>query len=280
MKRARLILESIARPGWFNMAADSHLADQILQGDLAPAIRFYQWSPPAVSLGYHQTPAAVDLNACRELGWEVVRRPTGGRALLHLHDLSYSVTMPYPVNQVQGLKPLYRKIASAISFGIHDLGLSEEDKNGDGVPIASSSRLVRGVCLQTRVRGELTIGGRKVAAAAQRLARNGILQHGSILVTGDAGAIASVAPIPPDQRPGLAQELRQRACSLELLKSGSVKVSDLIEVLCRRFAEMLELRFEATGWTSNEIAAISGLRSKFEVKTDARPKNGVAVVTA
>src|SRR5438270_12358260 len=89
----RLLLDTSAAGAW-NMAVDEVLLDGVAAGATPPTLRFYQWAPPCLSLGYFQPFDVVNLEGCRRLGVEVVRRPTGGRAILHDRELTYSVALP------------------------------------------------------------------------------------------------------------------------------------------------------------------------------------------
>ena len=85
------ILNTGLRGGAANMALDQALAESVAAGRSLRLVRFYGWNPPAVSLGYHQPASDLDLPACLRAGFEVVRRPTGGRAVLHRDEFTYSV---------------------------------------------------------------------------------------------------------------------------------------------------------------------------------------------
>src|SRR5437870_580846 len=88
----RLLVDE-ALPGAVNMAIDEALLDSVARGG-PPAIRFYTWRPATLSLGVNQPVGEVDREACTRLGFDVVRRPTGGRAVLHQHELTYSLAAP------------------------------------------------------------------------------------------------------------------------------------------------------------------------------------------
>src|SRR6202022_2425224 len=89
----RLLLDPPATGAW-NMAVDEVLLDGVAVGSAPPSLRFYEWAPPCLSLGYFQPFEVVDVDGCRSLGVDVVRRPTGGRAILHDRELTYSVALP------------------------------------------------------------------------------------------------------------------------------------------------------------------------------------------
>src|SRR5947209_2116371 len=88
------LLHSGCASGDRNMALDDALLDSAARGAIPPTLRFYGWSPPAVSLGRFQDPGGIDIAYARARGWDVVRRPTGGRAVLHHLELTYSIILP------------------------------------------------------------------------------------------------------------------------------------------------------------------------------------------
>ena len=89
----RLIIDSPAHGAW-NMAVDEAILEQTGRGESPPTLRLYDWQPACLSLGYAQPFADVDVDRLKERGWELVRRPTGGRAILHVDELTYSVSAP------------------------------------------------------------------------------------------------------------------------------------------------------------------------------------------
>lgn len=143
-------------------------------------MRLYRWSPPAVSLGYFQDEnEVVDLAACFEAGIDVVRRPTGGRAVLHHHELTYSIIVPeaHPFIDRGGVMDAYRAISRGIVTAFNLLGITAAltpEKKGQ-------SGLAPGSCFDTPSAYEIQVDGKKVVGSAQ-LRRDGIvLQHGAIL---------------------------------------------------------------------------------------------------
>lgn len=159
------------------MAADLALLDAVAAG-APPVLRLYRWRPPAVSLGRFQPEADLDAAACARLGVEVVRRPTGGRALLHGGDLTYAVALgdgdvpgagPGP-----GVDAVYRWIAGALIAGLAGLGVVAAVAHHEGPAGA--------VCMATQQGADLRVGERKVCGSAQVRHRGGVLQHGSVLL--------------------------------------------------------------------------------------------------
>jgi lipoyl(octanoyl) transferase len=155
------------------MAADLACLDAVEAGGM-PVLRLYRWTPPALSLGRFQPESDVDLDACAARGVEVVRRPTGGRALLHGGDLTYAVAMPRPSGAAGHVDALYRTIASALIAGLAGLGVHAEvgaDRGPSGP-----------VCFVAAQGADLRVGARKLCGSAQVQRGSFVLQHGSVLL--------------------------------------------------------------------------------------------------
>src|SRR5438105_7871697 len=119
----RLLVDPAAGGAW-NMAVDEVLLDGVAAGTTPPTLRFYEWMPPCLSLGYFQPFEVVDVDGCRALGIEVVRRPTGGRAILHDRELTYSVALPASLlGHDGGVLPSYYRLSLALQDGLRRLGV-------------------------------------------------------------------------------------------------------------------------------------------------------------
>jgi lipoate-protein ligase A len=172
-------------PGPDNMALDLALLDLAARG-LGPFLRLYAWSGPWISLGYAQRPAdAVDLGRSRDAGVGVVRRPSGGKALLHAGDVTYSVALPaaHPVARL-GVVASYRALAARVVAALADLGVPAELAEP---PAMTGGRGGRGrlrapiPCAAELEAESIVAGGpRKLVGSAQVRRRRALLQHGSI----------------------------------------------------------------------------------------------------
>lgn len=182
MNQWRLIIHE---PGdaAFNMAADEAILAACGRDAVPPTLRLYGWDPVAVSAGYFQdVKKDIDLDYCASRGWPVVRRLTGGRAVLHSDELTYSVAAPvssplFP-RDVAGT---YRVIAGGLLAGLHRLGIPAEIIAArDKVKVTDA---VKGsaACFSSISWYELAVGGKKVAGSAQRRWAAAFLQHGSLL---------------------------------------------------------------------------------------------------
>lgn len=173
------VLHDEPQPGPLNMAADEALLHRVGSGDSPPTLRFYQWDPPTISLGYFQKYA--DYQALPPAAGElpVVRRLTGGGAILHDRELTYSLTLPigHPL-LAGGPSRLYELAHDAVITCLSEVGI--ESWRGCQ---SDDSNAVRGpfFCFARRHCLDVLVGERKLAASAQRRTRQAILQHGSII---------------------------------------------------------------------------------------------------
>src|SRR6266513_3155541 len=175
----RLLVDPPARGSW-NMAVDEVLLDGVVAGTAPPTLRFYGWTPPCLSLGYFQPFDAVNLDGCRALGVDVVRRPTGGRAILHDRELTYSVVLPAStLGHEGGVLPSYRRLSLALQDGLRRLGITAmlaPESAAGGSPAHGPA------CFDRPSAHEILLDGRKLVGSAQVRRGGALLQHGSILI--------------------------------------------------------------------------------------------------
>jgi len=177
-----MILEVIrdgAGTGAHNMAVDTARSVALDRGEIPPTLRLYGWDPPALSIGYHQAEEDFDAEKLRAAGIDLVRRPTGGRAILHWHELTYSVVLPLSAGSP---RDLYMKIHEALLGGIRGLGITAGLGGSDEGLRASYTSPGGLACFSSSVRSEIQADGKKLAGSAQRKIGSAILQHGSFLL--------------------------------------------------------------------------------------------------
>ncbi len=250
------MIERSPLPGWQLMAGDEILANPKVLSDFSPVVRFYCWIPSAVSLGVHQSANAVDHDKCTEHGWDIVRRPTGGRALLHHRDLSYSVTLAGGSESPHRLKDIYEAVAKAWIETFAKFGLVAELVQSGRGSHEGTAHLRDGLCLDSRVRGELISSGKKIAAAAQRVYAQTLLQHGSVIMTGDVSAIADTLPIDETAKNIAASNLRLSSISICELINRELDTFDLIEAAIDPFERHLNFEFVTDCIHEHELEAI------------------------
>jgi lipoyl(octanoyl) transferase len=157
-----------------DLDADIDAAGQMEADAALPALRLYRWVRPALSLGRFQPDTDVDHDACRERGVEIVRRPTGGRGLLHGADLTYAVAMMRPPGDAGRVDAVYERIAGALITGLAQLGVTASVARQEG-PSGP-------VCFAGQQGADLRVGERKLCGSAQVNLGPAVLQHGSILL--------------------------------------------------------------------------------------------------
>ncbi len=268
------------RTGQFNMMIDERLVANLRDGFGRPTIRFFGWRPWAVSLGFNQSEAGINQEKCASDGIDVVRRPTGGRAILHARELTYSVVM---YSAGRSIVDVYHDIGRALVRGLRLFGMDAEfvrlqparDESGYGSPPLRSWRHVP--CFASAARYEVSVGGKKLVGSAQRRYRSGVegevvLQHGSILVgpehrrlvdyvaTGMSGPDRLAAAASGRDLDGLA-ELNERSIELETVVGGDVGLPVLRDCIRRGFEEEWEISLveedidqldELLAWTTSE----------------------------
>ena len=174
------LLDTPPAPGAWNMAVDAALMEAV-RGGAPPVLRFYRWNPPCLSLGRNQPAAGCyDLEALRAAGVEVVRRPTGGRAVLHDRELTYSVVAAD--GALGGPRESYAAINRALVAGLRRLGVQArlQPRTAARAPAPSLAP-----CFKEPAEGEVVAGGRKLVGSAQLREDGVLLQHGSLLLEGD-----------------------------------------------------------------------------------------------
>ncbi len=251
------------------MAIDAYLADNLIESSFGMVLRFYQWNPPAVSLGCNQSTEIIDFDACKDRGWDVVFRPTGGRALLHYGDLSYSVIITAIEDQIKELKSFYNATSIAIGVALENLGYKPEAITQSDVSNELVKREFRkDICMTSRVRGEIMIDGIKLVGAAQRIYKSSILQHGSIGIKEDPGELASVMNLSVDQKTELSEVIAQQSCSLKSVSNLEYTLSEITDALIRSFESGFNVEFVSKGLAPDELKGIAGLRQQFDVMSD------------
>lgn len=226
----------VVRSAADQMAVDLRLLDGVAAGG-PPALRLYTWARPALSLGRFQPDTDVDGAACERLRVEVVRRPTGGRALLHGGDLTYAAAFPRPAGPAGSVAALYERLAAALVAGLRRLGVAASVGHGEGDAGPACFSAARGADLRAR--------GRKLCGSAQLQRDGAVLQHGSVLCRRLAVEESDVLVFPDeDARETVRGALRDRTVTLEELGAPS-DAAPVAAALTWGFASTLEIRWRS-----------------------------------
>ncbi|MEY8748260.1 biotin/lipoate A/B protein ligase family protein [Bacillales bacterium AN1005] len=247
----------------FNMALDEALLDWHSTGDFPPVIRFYGWNPATLSIGYFQkVEKEIDMDAVKELNLGFVRRPTGGRGVLHEHELTYSVIvseehpgMPKTVTEA------YRVISEGILQGFHLLGLdayfsvpkTEEQK-------ASLKNPRSAVCFDAPSWYELVVEGRKVAGSAQTRQKGVILQHGSILLDLDEDKLFRLFKYSNDRiKEKMQAAFKEKAVAINAITDKQITIDMAKKAFKEGFERGLNIELQEYELTREQLAYVEKL---------------------
>ncbi len=233
----RLIITPPASGAW-NMAVDEAILEQIGRGQSPPTLRLYAWDPPCLSLGYAQPVSDVDRLRLASRGWDMVRRPTGGRAILHTDELTYAVIGPLDEPRLKGsLLESYHRLADALLVSLQILSLPAQAD-----PEAAAGTAGGPVCFEVPSNYEITVGGKKLIGSAQARRKEGVLQHGSLPLVGDLGRILQALVFADEQsRIQAAVRLHQRATTVEEVLGSPPTWGQAAQAFITGFSQTLNL---------------------------------------
>lgn len=255
----RLLMDSPAAGAW-NMAVDEALLETVVRGESLPTLRLYGWTPACLSLGLAQPYKDVDLPRLKAHGWDVVRRPTGGRAILHVDELTYSVTAPPGEPRVQGsILESYQRLAGALVTAVRALGLPVEiEQHGPAVGAEKGP-----VCFEVPSAYEIVVGGKKLVGSAQARKRHGVLQHGTLPLHGDLTRITQALVFANQAaREDAAQKLLARATTVESVLGRVIAWETAAQAFVEAFESQLGIKFERGELSSGEKARAEELVQK------------------
>ena len=259
MNTWRLLITPPASGAW-NMAVDEALLQAIGRGASLPVLRLYAWQPACLSLGQAQSFKDVDLPRLHAQGWQVVRRMTGGRAILHTDELTYSVIAPPDEPRVQGsVLESYSRLARALLAGVRTLGLPVE-MEANAAPAGPAAGPV---CFEVPSAYEIVSAGKKLIGSAQARKREGVLQHGSLPLYGDLRRITQALVYPDEAARQLAvHRLLAHATTFEAASGHTVDWDTAAQAFVNAFENELGLQFERTELSPDERAATEELVQK------------------
>lgn len=258
-----IFIDSGKQDAAYNMALDEALLEWHAEGLIPPVIRFYQWEPAALSIGYFQrVERDIHLPAVKEMGLGFVRRPTGGRAVLHEHELTYSVIVSedYP-DMPKTVTEAYRVISEGILQGFRNLGLQAEFS----VPETDSQREAlsqpkSAVCFDAPSWYELVVEGKKVAGSAQTRQKGVILQHGAILIDLDEDKYLNCFSYESEEkRQKVKERLSQKAVSINKIISKTIEVEQCIPAFKNGFESALNIHLTSFSLTPEQQQYVENL---------------------
>ncbi len=258
----RLIVDRAA-PGAHNMAVDEAISQAIAARLVPPTLRFYAWDPPCVSLGRNQAASGVDLARCAARGYEVVRRPTGGRAILHTDEMTYSIVAAPDDPLMQGyVLDSYLRISHGLVAGLQRLGIEAQEAPGTN----RAGPDVSAACFEVPSAYEIVSGTRKVLGSAQARRSSSVLQHGSLPLVGDLTRVVDCLYFEDEaEREALRASLQGHAATVEELLGRVVRYEEAVEALTAGMAEALGIELVAGELTEQERAwTLELVRDKYQ----------------
>ena len=234
------------------MAVDEAVVRAIEQGEALPTIRVFGWDPPAVSFGYAQRiQREIDPEKCRQEGIDIVRRASGGRAVLHWNELTYSVLCAAEDPLLGGsIKESYRRISACLVAGIRSLGIDARFEPSHKKIPGPRAETLTSPCFSSTTQFEITVRGRKLVGSAQRRLGKMLLQHGSFLLGPEHRKIVDLFPATQEiLRQRFQKQLREKTISLSEI-SSELEFSQIAAAIANGFKDTLGLTLE-TGYLSS-----------------------------
>jgi len=230
-----------------NMAMDKAILEAHSEGSVPPTVRFYQWNPPAVSIGYFQSlEAEVDTLECRRRGVNYVRRVTGGGAVYHDKELTYSIVIGESHPEIPGnILESYSRICGALIKGLRHLGI-----NSSYAPI-----------------NDIVVNGKKISGNAQTRKNKTVLQHGTILMDVDVDTMFTLLKVPDEKIKGkLIEDIKERVTSLKQVLGREVAFDEVADALKKGFEEEFNIKLVEDSLTREE----EELTKEFKLKIFSR----------
>ena len=234
MKYPCRILRTGFNTAYFNMGLDEAVLESVASGSSLPTLRFYGWKPRAISLGYFQgIRDEIDIDACREHGVDIVRRITGGGAVFHDAELTYSIVIPegHPLAPPSILDS-YGILCAGIIDGLKELGIISEFS-----PI-----------------NDILSGGRKISGNAQTRKKGCLLQHGTVLINVDVDTMFTLLKVPKEKALGkMIADAKARVTSLTDILHSEIAFEDVVFAMQKGFARALDLDSLEDSPTKEEV---------------------------
>lgn len=251
------------------MALDEAILECVGAGLSGPTLRLYGWSPPCLSLGYAQPIQDADRDRLAAFGWDLVRRPTGGRAILHADELTYAVIGPVTDPDLTGsVLESYLRLSRGLMAALEEIGLASLTRSNGTAPDPDS----RPICFENPGPYEILAQGKKLVGSAQVRRKGSMLQHGSLPLMGDLTRICQVLPYEGEpERKEAGRRLLAKAATLERVLGRPVsweeaakafetgfgrglgvdlRVGEISLAESERAAALEEERYASTDWTA------------------------------
>ena len=224
------------------MAVDEAILESVGDNQSLPCLRLYAWEPACLSIGYAQSWREIDHQQLADLGWDWVRRPTGGRAILHTDELTYSVIAPSSEPRVTGsVLESYQRLSMALLAALHFLDIPA---SANPVHVTSNGTKTEPVCFEVPSNYEIVVQGKKLVGSAQARRKEAVLQHGTLPLWGDLTRITQALRYPGAvKRREAAARLLDHATTVETAIGHRIEWSSVTQAFIRGFEKELNLGF-------------------------------------
>jgi lipoate-protein ligase A len=264
MKRWRFVFSGAGDAFW-NMALDEAIFQLCQRRHVLPTLRLYLWKPPGISIGYFQTlEKTVGLSKCRKSDIDVVRRITGGRAVLHEDEITYSLCARSEECPELGRNTVetYQRISLALVESLKALRIQAEWVRPEKERIAfTENSYFSKPCFVSSSRFEITVAGKKLVGSAQRREKSSFIQHGSIPL-GDGKV--SLGELLTETKTGekIKEKLKEKSTNLERILKRSVECEEVISALKKGFSTFFGVRLVEEELTPGELETARVLRDR------------------
>lgn len=250
----RLILHKPANGAW-NMAVDESILEAVIRQKVPPTLRLYAWETPCLSIGYAQSTADVDLHKLQSLRWDFVRRPSGGRAILHADELTYAVIGTLEEALLKGnLMESYRNLSRALLTALHLLGIHAVAEPNENITSSSLINNQEAICFEIPSHYEITANGMKLIGSAQVRRKSGVLQHGTLPLFGDLTRITQVLAYNSDsEREIAAKRLQSRSTTISDILNRQVDWETAAQAMVSSFEKVFRITLIQSDLTHSEI---------------------------
>lgn len=258
------------KDAFFNMATDEALLIMSEENNTPPTLRIYQWEPEAVSIGYCQKiKKTVDLKKCKDLNVDVVRRLTGGRAVLHYNDLTYSICASKDYFDLLGenVNDTYRKISLAFLKSLEFLNIKGEWVRKFSREYKLNTFESTKPCFSSSIRYEIQVKGKKLIGSAQRRLKNSFIQHGSIPLGKQSFGLADLLPEINEQRiKKMKLKLEENTVFLQDLLSINLDINQIISAIKSGFSNFFSVNLKDTDLSLDQRKMTNKLIPRYRSK--------------
>ena len=258
----RLLINS-PHDGIWNMALDESILETVARKEVLPTLRLYAWNPYCLSLGQAQSILDVDQQRLINNNWGIVRRPTGGKAILHADELTYSICLPQSDPLVSGtVVESYRRLSTALLLALQNMGIKADSK-----PKSNEERkkIPNPVCFEVPSDYEITYHEKKLIGSAQARRAKGVLQHGAIPLFGNITRITNVLKFQDEtQRQETASKLFERATTIQSILNRTISWQEIADAVIEGFEKTLNIYFSDSKLSVLELKRAEDLvRNKY-----------------